>query len=213
MRLSYKIAQSRCSSSGGRLPQPSAHRGWQPGNGLLGQDQRAGPSTSPRLRGEESWPRAPPHTALLLQMEKAQEAQVPPAESLLERHHGQPSEGLPGPGRVAKIKPAANQALSEASGIKPARGLGFPATRGKAALCPVNIPRQSSPQWEEDSRTNADPKPQPAPSRALPPASRSPADCALKCVYVSPCRWPLSLQLPGPGTVGGPAFLEQNIPP
>lgn len=101
---------------------------------------------------------------------------------------------------MVKIKPAANEALSEASGdrrsVMPAQVLTFPSARGKAAPCLVHIPRYSSPQREEDSRTSADLSLHPFPKRA--PSLQGASRLCSECVHASPCRRPLSLHPPRP---------------
>ena len=151
-------------------------------------------------------------------MEKVQEAQslALPRVSL-ERHRRQhPAEGLPGPDWVAKLKSTVKEALSEASGeklsIKPAQALAFRATRGKAVPCLVTIPRHSSPQWEKDSRTNADPSLNPFPAETAPilkgPSRLCSEMCACRPLQVATVPAPTKT----PASVGGPDFLHQHIP-
>lgn len=151
-------------------------------------------------------------------MEKAHEAQIlalPRVSS--ERHRRRrTAEGLPGPDWVAKIKSTAKEALSEASGerlsIKPAQALAFRATRGKAVPCLVTILRHSSPQWDEDLRTNADPSLNPFSAETAPILKGPSRPCSEMCA-----RRPLQVAtVPAPtktpATVGGPDFLHQHIP-
>lgn len=145
--VSYRVAQGRCSSSGRGLPQPSAHRGWQPGNGLRPGSEGRSELLTPTPRGRKLAEGASSYSSAPSDGKGTGGSGPAQPRVSSERHHRQPSaEGLPGPGWLAKIKPTANEAPFEALGIKPARALGFPATRGKAAPWLVDIPRQSSPQ-------------------------------------------------------------------
>lgn len=115
---------------------------------------------------------------------------------------------------MVKIKSTPKEELSVASGerssIKPAQVLAFPATRGKAASCLMNVPRKSSPQQEEDSRTNADLSLSPFP--AEPPSSRITIGCNLNVCMPPPAGGHCHCTQQYPGHSGWARLLTQACP-